>query len=348
MKLKNNSNKNIFFGVIGFIFGTIVMIVIFYTNFFGFGTNNINKSPFFTESSLDSDQYKFLRPFIASGYKDNNEKESLKWFPSERNLKNLVQDAVSENNEIKTSVFFLNLNNSGWFSINPNDTFIPASLLKLPMLISYYKLHESEKDLFEKQILYKGENFNSYKNVGSGTITPGETYSVKELMREMIINSDNNALQLLYQYRAESLKSIFADMNISLPSNDQDIASKDFMTARDVGRFLLVLYNSSYLSLENSEEALLILSEAVFKDGLVAGVPQGTVVSHKFGERTLEESGKKLKTELHDCGIVYHPNIPYIVCVMTKGGDFDTEKSQIKKISKIIYDGVDSFANSSK
>ncbi|MFA7285701.1 MAG: serine hydrolase [Candidatus Paceibacterota bacterium] len=348
MKIKNNLNKNIFFGLIGFIFGIIVMIVIFYTNFFGFNSANVNKSPFFTESSLDNDKYNFLRPFIASGYKDNNEKESLKWFPSERNLKNLVQDAVFENNEVKTSVFFLNLNNSGWFSVNPTDTFIPASLLKLPMLISYYKLHESEKDLFDKKINYQGENFNQFKNLGNGTIVPGQTYTVKELMREMVVHSDNNALQLLYKYREESLKSIFADMNIPLPSTDQEIASKDFMTARDIGRFLLVLYNSSYLSLENSEEALQILSESVFKDGIVAGVPSNIVVSHKFGERTLDQNGQNLKTELHDCGIVYHPNIPYIVCVMTKGSDIESEKLQIQKISKIIYEGVDSFANNSK
>lgn len=348
MKFKSLLNKSVWFGFIGFLVGIVLMMIFFHNNFFGLNLPYPEKSILFTESNLDNDKYKFLRPFIASGYKDNNEKESLKWFPSERNLKNLVQDAVSENKDITTSVFFLNLNNSGWFSVNPGDTFIPASLLKLPMFISYYKLHESEKDLFEKQINYTGENFNSFKNIGNGTITPGNTYTVKELMREMIVNSDNNALQLLYKYREESLRSVFADMNIPLPNNDQDISSKDFMTARDVGRFLLVLYNSSYLSLENSEEALHILSESVFKEGIVAGVPEGTVVSHKFGERTLNQNGQNLGAELHDCGIVYHPNIPYIVCIMTKGDDLESEKFQIQKISKIIYESVDSFADSYK
>lgn len=340
--MKIDSYKYIF-SAIGFVLGVIVMVLICNTNFFGLSNKSFKNNPFLSESRLEDKKYKFTKPLLSSLYGDD--REALKWFPAERNLKSLVQDVVSENPDIKTSVFFLNLSNSGWFSVNGTDTFIPASLLKLPMLMSYYKLHENEKDLFDQQIFYKGENFNTYKNIGNGTITPGNTYTVKELMREMIIHSDNNALQLLYKYREGSLKSIFADMKISLPSSDDEISTEDFLTTRDVARFLLVLYNSSYLTPENSEEALKILSESVFKDGIVAGVPDDIVVSHKFGERTLIEKGRNLQTELHDCGIVYHPRVPYIVCIMTKGGDFNSEKLQIQKISKIIYNGVDSFAN---
>lgn len=255
---------------------------------------------------------------------------------------------MAERSDIKTGVFFLNLKNSGWFSVNASDTFIPASLLKLPMLISYYKLHETEKDLFEQKIIYQGKDFNTVQNLGNGTITPGRTYTVKELMIEMIINSDNNALQLLYKYRKDSLRSIFDDMKIPLPSTDGEIAEKDFVTTRDIARFLLVLYNASYLSPENSEEALQILSKAVFKDGIVGGVPNDVVVSHKYGERELFQGDKSLKIELHDCGIVYHTKTPYILCIMTKGGNLNSEKLQIQKISKKIYDAVNEFSDSLK
>lgn len=343
-QIKNNPKKYVFFLVISFILGFLLAIIILYTNFLDLTTDNITNSPFVVESRLDNHKYKFTRPLLSSVYGDD--RDSLKWFPAERNLKSLVQDVVSENPNTKTSVFFLNLNNSGWFSINATDTFIPASLLKLPMLMSYYKLSETEENLFDQKINYNGENYNKLKNLGNGTITPGNTYTVKELMEEMIINSDNNALQLLYKYRQESLKSIFNDMKIPLPNTDDEISSKDFLTTRDIGRFLLVLYNSSYLTADNSEEALEILSRSVFKDGIVAGVPSNIVVSHKFGERTLLEKNNPTKSELHDCGIVYHPRVPYIICVMTKGSDLDSEKLQIQKISKIIYNGVDSFSTS--
>ncbi len=341
--MKSNVYKHIALLIIGFFMGGLVVIGILYTRIFPVVSSVFNVGPFASDSRLDTGQYKFIKPLLNSGY--GNEEETLKWFPAERKLKNLVEDVVAERPDIKVGVFFLNLNNSGWFSINAADTFIPASLLKLPMLISYYKLQETEKDLLDQKITYQGKNFNRVKNLGNGTIVPGQTYTVKELMKEMIINSDNNALQLLYKYRQDSLKSIFTDMKISLPATDGEIAEKDFVTTRDIGRFLLVLYNASYLSRENSEEALTILSQAVFKDGIVAGVPSNIVVSHKFGERELIETGRKKKIELHDCGIVYHPNIPYIVCIMTKGGDLNSEKLQIQKISKIIYDGVDKFSS---
>jgi beta-lactamase class A len=344
--MKNNLNKYIGPLSIGFGVGAIFVFFMFYVGFANSVSNVLGGSPITADSRLDNGKYEFIKPILNSGY--GNEDETLKWFPAERQLKTLVQDIISERNDIKTGVFFLNLNNSGWFSVNASDTFIPASLLKLPMLMSYYKLHETEKDLFEQRITYQGKDFNTVQNLGNGTISPGKTYTVKELMTEMIVNSDNNALQLLYKYRKDSLRSIFDDMKIPLPSTDGEIAEKDFVTTRDVARFLLVLYNASYLSPENSEEALRILSKAVFKDGIVGGVPKNVVVSHKYGERELVQADKILKIELHDYGIVYHPKTPYILCVMTKGGNLNSEKLLIQKISKKIYVAVNEFSDAVK
>jgi beta-lactamase class A len=334
------------FVVIGMVIGSATMSGLFYNKLFN-GSNS-TRNPFSADSRLEQGKYKFIRPILDSGYGD--EEETLKWFPAERQLKTSVEDIIAESPDISSAVFFLNLDNSGWFGVNNNDTFIPASLLKLPMLISYFKLHETEKDLFDQQILYQGENYNKLRNIGigNGAIKPGETYTVRQLIEEMIIHSDNNALQLLYKYRQNSLKQIFDDLKIPLPSTDQEIADKDFVTTRDIGRFLLVLYNASYLNTEDSEQALKILSEAAFKDGLVAGVPENIVVSHKFGERELVDENDNLKVELHDCGIVYHPQIPYVVCIMTKGSSLDAQKTLIQKISRRLYEGVSLFSTKQK
>jgi len=42
--------------------------------------------------------------------------------------------------------------------------------------------------------------------------------------------------------------------------------------------------------------------------------------------------------QLHDCGIVYYPQRPYVICVMTKGRDLDVLKNVIKGISEIVYE----------
>ena len=80
-----------------------------------------------------------------------------------------------------------------------------------------------------------------------------------------------------------------------------------------------------------------ILSKTTFKEGIVAGVPEGTVVAHKFGQ-FLSTTNTADGVELHDCGIIYYPDYPYLLCVMTKGNSLDELKNVIKGISKITYE----------
>jgi hypothetical protein len=42
--------------------------------------------------------------------------------------------------------------------------------------------------------------------------------------------------------------------------------------------------------------------------------------------------------ELHDCGIVYLPDNPYLLCVMTKGNDFAKMEKIIEEISRLSYE----------
>ena len=80
-----------------------------------------------------------------------------------------------------------------------------------------------------------------------------------------------------------------------------------------------------------------ILSKTSFNKGMVAGLPKGVSISHKFGERGFSDSNIK---QLHECGIVYMAGSPYLVCVMTRGTDFDQLSSVIADISGIIYKEV--------
>src|SRR6185437_13516132 len=93
----------------------------------------------------------------------------------------------------------------------------------------------------------------------------------------------------------------------------------------------------TYLSPEMSEKALKLLSQTTFTSGIVAGVPKNIPVAHKFGERAYDTDATK---ELHDCGIVYFPNHPYMLCIMTKGTDFGSLATVLKTISQKTYDEV--------
>src|SRR5207247_1002137 len=76
-----------------------------------------------------------------------------------------------------------------------------ASLLKVLVMIAYYKLTETDTDILNKSIVYAGgptadKNLAMYFKPKE-TITPGKSYTVDQLIKYMIIDSDNNATSLL-------------------------------------------------------------------------------------------------------------------------------------------------------
>lgn len=155
----------------------------------------------------------------------------------------------------------------------------------------------------------------------------------------MLIDSDNGAKDLLYSIVDKKVFSeIFRLLGVTEPSNVLEYQ----LSPKDYALFFRMLYGGTYLTGEDSERLLEILTRVKFKDGLVAGVPDGITVAHKFGTFTLTDSaGSKIGIELHDCGVVYHQESPYILCVMTKGQDPQKLARFISDVSSIVYKSID-------
>lgn len=291
--------------------------------------------------------YTFIKPLLNSEY--DTKEESAQLYPYLNDIQSTITDALRKHPQIVTGVYYRDLTNSAWTGVHEDDKFVPASLLKVPMIISYYKLQETEPTLFDEKIIFNGQDLNNVKNLGEpGNIRPGNTYTVKELLHEMIVNSDNNALELLYQFRKDALPSIFQDLDTPLPSNRKDIALTDYLSPQEDSKFFVVLYNASYLDRKSSEEVLHTLSETNFKDGIVAGSPPNTLVSHKFGERVVEENGIATGQEFHDCGIIYYPGKPYFLCVMTKGNNLADQEAVARDVSSEVFKVVSAITTSGK
>ncbi len=84
-----------------------------------------------------------------------------------------------------------------------------------------------------------------------------------------------------------------------------------------------------------SQLALELLSQTTFREGIAAGVPESERVAHKFGYAVIQGEG-----QLHDCGIVYHPKMAYVLCVMTSGTDANQMNAAIVETSKMVYEGI--------
>jgi hypothetical protein len=150
---------------------------------------------------------------------------------------------------------------------------------------------------------------HTFKEAG---VKPGQSYSIRELLEFMVCHSDNNATYLLNnQCNIPAFKKIFTDLQLSEP----DVHDTTYtITIKDYSIFMRVLYNATYLSPESSEYGLELLSKSSFSKGISNKLPQDIVIARKFGEFKIEN-----KRELHECGIIYCNNKPYMLAITTKG-----------------------------
>jgi beta-lactamase class A len=241
------------------------------------------------------------------------------------------------------SVRFADIESQEGFTINPDEQYDPASLTKIPLAMAYYSLAESDPSVLSQTIHYSGTpDLDADEQVESPTqLTPGKPYTVEEMIEHMIKYSDNNAEQLLADHlsqigQLEVLSTLFDDLGVK-----NDTSNPDDTTVGSYSLFLRVLFNATYLDRDYSEKLLQLLSQSDFTQGISAGVPSSILVAQKFGDARIPNAqGQQVGAELQDCGIVYYPDHPYILCVMTKGGTIANLERVITTISQMAYQSV--------
>ncbi|MDD5083967.1 MAG: class A beta-lactamase-related serine hydrolase [Candidatus Moranbacteria bacterium] len=280
-------------------------------------------------------QYVYTNPLleceVAQGVIDV-QKENF-----QKDLESFVYDLKQRRTLTNESIYFRDLNNGPAFGVDAREEFFPASLLKVPVMMAYYRWAESEPGLLGTEILYEApKDFGMTPTIiPREQLTVGQSYTVEELIRRMIVYSDNQALRLLSsRLPLEKLRDLFkivgAKDEVLVDVNAQ-------LTVKEYAGFFRILFNSSYLSHDNSEKALRLLAMTDYDVALKAGVPREVMVSHKFGEAGTGDTER----QLHDCGIVYFPGHPYLACIMTRGKDMDALRQAIEDTSRFIYDKID-------
>lgn len=283
--------------------------------------------------------YKYINPLLEC---EMDETQSAALQPLLFQLKQFIGEKLSKKSS-HVSVYFRDLNNGPWFGINENEDFSPASLLKVPLMMDYFKRAEKDPSLLSRKMVYdfQGGFNNSLFFPPSKSLTRGSTYAVSVLIRQMISYSDNDAfLFLISKSDKEFLNRTYLDLGIEVPGFR---TADDFMSVRDYASFFRILFNASYLNKEMSEKALALLAATEFKKGLAAGLPENVVLAHKFGERlSIDPAGEvKNPMQFHDCGIVYYPKHPYLICVMTRGRNMEDLSRVVQEISSFVYQHVD-------
>lgn len=313
-----------------FIFGLVVGIL--FDKLF-FNVKEISSN--FYNVRLSDPKYKMISPVLLSGLSIQGDTQEFKTI--ENTLKLQTYDALNLPGMENISIYFRNLKNGLWAGIGENIGYDPASLLKVPIMITWLKKEQDHPGTLAKWLIWTGSPDDN-KREEFYTLHPGQSYTVENLITLMIEKSDNDAKDLLLSnLDAQTLNTVFSDLNIKTWGDTAGTSKQ--ISASMYSRFLRILYNSSYLNRDASEKALELLSSTNFNTGLVAGVPSNIPVAHKFGQYT--DSDPTSPIELHDCGIIYYPKSPYLLCIMTRGKtSIETLESIIKTVSETVYNTV--------
>lgn len=314
------------------LFYSIVIIAVYLVGYFtNWFINDLNFSKDrVSQVREDSSEYKYINPllFVANSEIDYPELDPLK-----KRLNKYIDQSINDKKAENISVYFRLMDTGKWTGVYEDKRYSPASMLKVVTLMAILKKASNSGNNIlnvKKYYNYQEDGVQYYKP----TPLKNGYYDILTLLQQMIIHSDNTAMNLVDEDNIGEIIQLYGDLKIDSPIG----SPKDFMTPREYSRFFRTLYNSTYLPREYSEQTLNLLTHTSFDNGLRAGVPPEILISHKFGEQTFVESGKIESRELHDCGIVYHPREPYLLCVMTQGQDFSQLESVIGGISKIVFE----------
>lgn len=263
-------------------------------------------------------------------------KEFLEYMSLSDKVSRIIDTHKASKDIINASVYFHELNSGQWFNVAGNELYLPGSLLKVPIMIAYLKLAESNPDVLNMKYVYDGSyDLDSRQYFKPALILrKGQVYSVMELIERMIIYSENNPINLLGRYlNPQLINDVYGELG--LPSPNYISQNPYSITPKSYSYFLRVLYNSTYLNREMSEKALSLLINSTFAKGIVGGLPPNIEVANKFGENYRPDNPSV--KELHDCGIIYDQESPYILCIMTKGYNPEFMSKVLREISTVVY-----------
>lgn len=330
MREQLSKTMNHFSGItIGvFVLGLGIGGMLTYT--FGTQTEELDLNP------ACQSHYPFLRPDLDC---ESAEKDYTRIEQIQDDVEMLVEQEKAAGQITRASIVFRDLQSRRLAKVNAEERYMSGSLLKLPLAIAYYKLAEVVPSKLQERYQYIPTNANLFETWSpSVVLNPGQTYSAEELIAQMVVYSDNEAALLLEQHiERDFFLRVLSDLGVMIPT--EDTLTTNSITPDQYAIMLRALYLSSYLNIDHSQLLLSLMNSSTFTKGLRAGVPDEIPLAHKFGERELvdDNTGAVVSAQLHDCGIIYKKDRPFLLCVMTEGKSLNALPAVIAKIATTVY-----------
>lgn len=248
------------------------------------------------------------------------------------NFMSLRKQLKTETDEYKGSfsVYFEYLPTGISIGINDRTEFYGASLAKVPVAMAFLKYaRRVNLDLDQKVRIEKGDINRTFGDLWQKG--EGAEITFTEALGLALIKSDNTAAEILVRrVPREDLLYIYENLDVDYNINEGQV----IITTKGYSSILKALYFSSVLDKDDSQYLLDLLTRSDFKDKLRFPIPKEIVIANKAGV---------FYKDLHqDCGIVYVPRRPYILCMASLSSEAEATKRMII-VSEMVYKYVSSF-----
>lgn len=275
-----------------------------------------------------------------------NEKQAVLW----EKLATRINE-IDHNLDGVVGIAILDLTSGHTFLLHADDVFPQASSIKIAVLAELY--HEAQKAGASDAKLTDLYTVQSSDLVPDsdimGGLTPGVTrITNRDLATMMVAVSDNSATNVLIdRVGMKNVNELMSSLGLThtlLRRKMMDIQAanegrENVSTPREMMTLLEQIYDGKVLNKEMTEDFFKMLS--THKESFMPRfLPNNVRIANKPGE---------LEAVRNDSGVVFVPNRPYVICVMTTylRNERDGEDA-ISRISEAAYQMFDRLGRGSE
>lgn len=224
-------------------------------------------------------------------------------------------------------VYVRNLSSGVSGGINADRRFAAASLYKVPVLVEVYKQQRLKRFGWDDRLTIRQDHWTD----GSGVLQArvGTSLTVGELLRLMIVESDNIAANMLSELVGiQQVNDTMVQLGLR-STRVVDFRGNEGPTtsAEDMGRLFEFIASGRLVDAQTSEEAIRLLEQKQKQQWLADGLPFWGRLAHKWGD---------LPNARHDAGIIYTPHNQIVLAVLTENGGAGNAAEQIRSISRRV------------
>lgn len=216
---------------------------------------------------------------------------------------------------IKYSIYIKKLNTGEIFKINEEERILSASTIKLLIMAEAYNQAKQFKISLGDRIVIE----ESYRISDSilNLLDKSNTYTIRDLIILMIIQSDNTATNVLIDILGmDNINSFIRSLGLEntklrrkmLDIDARKLGLENTTSAFDMGKFLELLYGGDIVDFESSMEMIEIMKRQLDNSMMRVHIPDEIDIAHKTGQ---------LENLQHDVGIVFGENTDYVAVFMT-------------------------------